>query len=54
MKPRKLTPEQVREAREWWAKRKAIPTPKEMMRRLGIGRETLRMVCIGHSYKRVR
>lgn len=53
--PKGRVPEAVvREARAWHEARKAIPTPSQMSKRLGISLSFLRMICAGTAYKRIR
>lgn len=53
MASRTLTPEQVREAREWYARLKATPSFKAMAGKLGIDPSNLRKVVQRQTYKEV-
>jgi transposase len=52
-RPSKLTPEQVREIREWYRAVQALPSAKAMARKLKIGTGTLYGVALGLWHKRV-
>ena len=53
-RPRKLTPQQVNEIREWGDRWKAIPARKEIAGRFGVSEHTIAMIVSGQYYRSVK
>lgn len=50
---RKLSPERVREIRDWYTRYQAIPSFKDMSRKCGLDPSNLRKVADGRTYRNV-
>lgn len=51
---RALTPEQVRELRAWYSRRKETPSVKSMARKFGLDASNLMLAASRQTYKEVQ
>lgn len=49
-----ISPEKVRQVREWWAQVRALGTTKQKAAELGISRAAMRRIIQGRNYRWVR